>query len=267
MARSVNEIWTSLVNAKAANGLPTNNSPMSVINRLLYVFALATQQFEQLLDSYKAEVIEIANSAAYGSAKWLRAKTFEFQYSTVFPQVVSFNPNTLKIGYEQTDTTLRIISACSIKQLPTRSVLVKVAKGTAPSYVPLSDDELLSLNSYYDSICPAGQNVNAVSYEGDDIYINLTLYYNAQTTQTQITNAVDAAIKNYIYGQEFDGVLIVNRIIDQAQAVDNVINAVITSCIIDNENNRGAGTPITVESELFSGYARNISITYTYVPR
>lgn len=267
MARSVQQIYQSLIDSKVTYNLPTNNNPMSLINRLLYVFALATNQFELLLDIFKADVEAIANQASFGSYAWLRKKTFEFQYDATNPQVVSFNPVTLKTEYENIDATKRIVSAAAVNLTDSRIVQIKVAKGVKPNFIPLDSSELNALNSYFDAICPAGQNTTVVSREGDDLTLDISLYYSAQSSQSAITAAVTANIENYLYNIEFDGTVVVNRIIDAIQATPNVINGVITNAEIDNILNRGAGTTFTVETNTYSGYIRTLTLNFIYIPR
>lgn len=267
MARTTQEIWNKLIENKSSVGLPENNSPMSFINRLLYVFALSINQYEILLDNFRDEIIDISNTASYGSYNWIRKKAFEFQYSTTNPQVVSFDPVSFKTGYPSIQPDLRIVSACSVKLTPSRQTLIKVAKGTNPSLTPLDGEELRAINSYFDTISPAGQNTSVVSFEGDDLELNITLYYNAQASTSVLTNNVETSIREYLYSEEFDGLLVINKIIDSIQIVPDVINGIITYAYIDNVNNRGNGTTFTVETELFSGYIRNITFNFTYVPR
>jgi hypothetical protein len=267
MARSTQQIWNELIANKTEVGLPQNNSPMSFINRLLYVFALSINQYETLLDSFRTEIIDISNTASYGSYNWIRAKAFEFQYSTSNPQTVSFDPVTFKTAYPSIEEDLRIVTACSVKLTPSRQTLIKVAKGTSPSLTPLSNEELLSINSYFDFISPAGQSTNVISFEGDDMTLNLTIYYNAQISVNIIQTNTEASIREYIYSKEFDGTIVINKIIDQIQIVPDVFNGLITYAYIDNVNNRGNGTTFSVETELYSGYIRNLTLNYQYVPR
>lgn len=265
--RTTEQIWNQLVENKAEVGLPENNSPMSFINRLLYVFALSLVQYELLLEQFRLEIVDISNTASYGSYNWIRKKAFEFQYSSSNPQVVSFDPVTFKTSYPTIDTDLRIITACSVQLTPTRLTLIKVARGASPNLTRLDADELLSINSYFDMISPAGQSTNVVSYDGDDLTLNITLYYNAQVPINVVSENVEASIKVYLYSQEFDGLLVINNIIDYIQIVPDVYNGVITYAYIDNVNNRGNGNTFTVETSLYSGYIRNLTLNYNYVPR
>jgi hypothetical protein len=106
-----------------------------------------------------------------------------------------------------------------------------------------------------------------LSYEGDDLELTIAIYYNAQASTSIVQSDVETAISNYIYSQDFDGLLLVNRIIDQIQAVADVYNGVINRAYIDNVNNRGNGTTFTVETQLLSGYVRNITYTFNFIPR
>lgn len=267
MARSVNEIYVELLDYRDEVGLPSNNNPMSMINRLLYVWALAVNQYEKLLDIFKTEITELSESASYGSENWLRSKALEYQYSETEPQVVVFNPTTFKTLYPTVNPDLRIVTAVALQLTGARFVLIKVAKGNIGSLQPLTLNEQLGLESYFQAICPAGMNTRILSTEGDDLRLTLTVYYNAQASIANIEPLIISNIRNYVNNINFNGKVVVNKIIDEMQRIQNVQNATVDIANIDNISNRGNGENFTVEASTYSGYIRNIIFNITWVAR
>ena len=146
MARSIATIQATMDAEQALQtDLTTLNSPSQTAIYRLWKFITSTiiNYCEQLWDIYKSELETQISAAAVGSNAWLQSKVMKFQYSASTPQVLAVDSN-FAINYPTIDTTLQIITRCSVTTTSQRVCLVKVAKSDPP--VALSAPELSSLS-------------------------------------------------------------------------------------------------------------------------
>jgi hypothetical protein len=264
MARSIQTIYQEIIIQKNAQ-LPelTDNRPTAVWNRFAYVFATVTNFLEQLFDTYYVELQNFTNQAAYGSKDWLKKKAYEFQYSTITPQVISWVPANYRYEYPVVDQTLRIITQASVQVASGNQVNIKIAKGDVGSLIPLDTQEKSSCLAYFNTICPAGQFVNIISEVGDTLDLSLVIYFDGQIPSSVIQTQATDAITNYLQGLNFDGVVYAASIVDAVQNLDGIINVILVGNggSISNYNNGFTPTPWTTYIELYSGYAGTINLT------
>jgi hypothetical protein len=263
MARTTQEIYNAMLIAKGTYGLPTNNNPMSVINRLLYVFALTVNTYENILDKFKVDLTTISQQAAWGSREWLRRKLFEFQYSTTEPQAVSFNSETYKIEYDTINPNYQIIKQCSLMTTNSnRIVTIKVCTGTKPNLVKLDASQKAALASYLDKIVPAGQTIDIKSVDGDKLYVaGAIIKYDPQYYSTdELLTLVQGKITDYVYGIEFDGKLNLNKLQEAILSLPGVYDAIQFQIRIKTKlDNYNAEINLVDEVELYSGYFSEIN--------
>ena len=225
MARTVAEIQASMDAEQALqSGLSGLNSPSKVAIYTLwkYIMSSAIWAHEKLWDIFKVELETIADNAPVATPLWVKNKTLEFQYSASVPQVVqvvNYVP-----AYSVIDTTLQIITRCSVKTLPNRIASVKVAKSDTP--VSLTALELTSLQGYLDDISPAGIEYSVTTATSDKLFLEATIYYNGQYASVISTTVIDA-IKVYLAAIPFDGYVRISSLIDAVQSVAGVTDIVI----------------------------------------
>jgi len=118
-------------------------SKVSIFNVIIYVVAAAIFTFETILDVTKSEITTLRDQAISGNAKWVQRQILNFQYGDVVT-LVNFVPT-----YVPVDESARIVTQCSVKQLGSGDLAIKVAKGIAPSLTPLSAPELTALQNYW----------------------------------------------------------------------------------------------------------------------
>lgn len=262
MARTITEIIDQQETELAAQtDLTDLNSPsQTAIYRLwMYIVASAIYYFEVLQDIFKTEIETIVDNAPVGTDGWVQAKVFEFQYSSTVPQVVVLSSDFVPT-YNPVDTTLQIVTRCSVKTLPNKIVSVKVAKSDPP--VALAAGELTSLQGYLDDISFAGVQYNTISLTSDKIYLDADVYYNGQYS-TVIQANVIAAINDYLAAIPFDGDIRVSALEDAIQAVTGVTDIVINDLAIRPDATAFANKTYIVQSKttlfnkypIFAGYA------------
>ena len=235
MARSTETIIASMDVEQAAQvELTTLNSTSQTAIYKLWKFITATiiNYFEQLFDNYKAEIEAIVKVAPVGSNFWFQKRIFDFQYSATVPQVLSVDPVSLAVTYPIIDSTLLLITRCSVKTSPIKTVIIKVAKANPP--VALSAPELASLTGYVSDIAFAGVNYQVSSLSSDKLYIKANIYYNGQYASTITTNVI-SAINTYLSNIPFDGAVNLLRLTDAIQNVTGVSDIVLVDVAIRSD--------------------------------
>lgn len=270
MARSIDEIYQGIITSKNTY-LPdlTNNRPTSVWNRMAYVFAIATNLLEQLFDSYRADLTNLTNQAAYGSKDWLIKKAYEFQYSDTDPQVISWVPANYRYEYPAVIDGYKIITQASVQVASGNQVRVKVAKGSIGSLSPLSTDEYNATKSYFTTICPAGQYIDLVSVVGDTISMELDIYFEGQIPSSIIESQATNAITNYLNGVSFGGVVYAASVVDSVQSLSGIINVVLLNNggTIENTLNGFIAQTWVNSVQLYAGYPGTINLTLNVYPQ
>jgi len=270
MARSIQEIYQGIIDSKNTY-LPeiTNNRPTGVWSRMAYIFAIATNLLEQLFDTYRTELIDITNQAAYGSKDWLIRKAYEFQYSQNDPQVISWVPARYRYEYPSINETYKIVSQASVQIVSGNQVRVKVAKGEIGTLSKLDSSEYAALLSYFTTICPAGQYIDLVSVDGDIINMELSVYFQGQYPQSLIETLVTEAITNYLNGVAFGGVVYAASVVDAVQNVGGIINCILVgnggsyASVVDGY----IDTPWNTSVSLYAGYPGTINLTLNLFPQ
>jgi hypothetical protein len=200
-------------------------SKVGVFNVIIYVVSAAIFTFESMIDVLQATIQGIADSAPSGNAQWVQRQILNFQYGDVV-QLVNFVPT-----YVPVDETHRIITRCSVKQLGSGVVAIKVAKGTVPSLGPLSGPELAALKDYYfgtattEGVGFAGVRTTFINLDPDRMRVQATVYFFGQYAEATVKAAVIVAIDNFFdtfSDTAFDGTVFMIKLVDAIQAVPGV---------------------------------------------
>jgi hypothetical protein len=229
MARSVETIYNSLLAAKsgtaALDGL--DSSSATAIWRLwLYIVAVAINVHEGLFDAHKAEVTSIINAELPHTTRWYVWKAKAFQYGDSLP--------TDSDTYATIDASLQIVTQAACTESAGR-VRLKAAKGT-DTLAALSSAELAALTAYMQQVKDAGVRLTVTSGAADDLRIGLKVYYDpllldatgARLDGTSVTPVKDA-IAAFLTQLPFNGLMVVNKLLDAVRAVEGVVNcSVIT---------------------------------------
>lgn len=205
-------------------------SKVGVFNVIIYVVSAAIFTFESMIDVLQARIQGIADSAPSGNSKWVQRQILNFQYGDVI-QLVNFVPT-----YVPVDETHRIITRCSVKQLASGFLAIKVAKGTVPSLGPLSSPELAALKDYYygtattEGVGFAGVRTTFINLDPDRMRVQATVYFLGQYVQATVKTNVITAIDNFFAtfsDTAFDGSVLMIKLVDAIQAVPGVSRVVL----------------------------------------
>jgi len=200
-------------------------SKVGIFNVLIYVVSAAMYTLEVMIDVLTANIQAIVDSSPSGSAKWIQRQILNFQFGDVVT-ITDFVP-----GYAVVDASHRIVTRCSVKELGSGVVAIKVAKGTVPSLSPLSGPELAALKDYYfgtattEGVGFAGVRTTFVNLQPDRMRIQATVYFLGQYVETTVKAAVITAIDNFLAtfsDTAFDGTVFMIKLVDAIQAVPGV---------------------------------------------
>jgi hypothetical protein len=206
-------------------------SQVSVFNIIIYIVAASLFTLETMIDLLKADIQEIADRAPSGNASWVRQQILNFQFGDAVV-LTDFVP-----GYAVVDESARIVTRCSVKQLTSGVLSIKVAKGTVPSLAPLSAPELAALSDYYfgtsttEGIGFAGVRATFINLNPDRMKVSATVYYFGQYVQATVKTNVIAAINDFFGSfsdDAFDGTVFISKLRDAIEAVEGVSRVVFT---------------------------------------
>jgi hypothetical protein len=229
MARSIDEIQTAIIADVQADttlsGL-TSTSKRAIWRLWTFVIAVSINILEQLMDVFKTNTDATVLLSSPQTPQWLQDKVFKFQYSATNPQIVQLI--NLIPQYAIVDATLRIVTRCSVKTNIAGSVTVKVAKGTTPA--PLDVSELSALQSYVAIIGVTGIAYAVTSTDSDKIYINADVYYQGAYASIIQTNVINSVIA-FLASLPFDGTMKINDLEMAMRQADGVNDVVLKNVI------------------------------------
>jgi hypothetical protein len=248
MARTIAQIQQQItqnyVTAAASLGITINPTAWSAYNLqqlIIHIVATAMATFEQLFDQYTADVEAAVAIAAPGTAAWLQAQVFLFQYSEDDPQVVQFNTTTFAPYYPEVNASYKIITRCSVVPGTDGSVLIKVAQGTDP-LTNLSKTQADALQSYINQIGAPGINYSVLrtavsgvpdaTYLADELYVQASITYTgiyAAVIQSSVIVALTAFCNNASSQPNFNGIIRVSDIILAIRGVAGVVDVLLTN--------------------------------------
>jgi hypothetical protein len=230
MARTVNEIYTSIITAKESesdlSGL-TSDSNRAIWRLWAFITASCIAIFEQIMDVYVSTIETFVSKSPSASTLWIQDKMFKFQYDATNPQIVQLVD--LAPQYPVVDATKRIITACSVTSGISNVVNVKIAKSNP--YEALTSPELSAAQSYINTIGIAGITYTCISLDADKIYIDAEVYYTGQYSAI-IQDSVITALNDYLQTlslTNFDGSI---KMSDLEAVIRNV--AGVTDVVMNN---------------------------------
>ena len=244
MARSIAEIKQTMTNAVMADGtvrerygLSENDtfddsfSVVSIENILFYIVAACSHVLEVLFDQFKADVDDKISRAVVASVPWYYKIAKEFQYG----DALIFNEATLQYGYEQVSEKKRIVKYVAVRD---RGISVEILASAEAGGQPtvLSDDVLTAFKQYLNRVKIAGVILSVRSLPADNISITATIRIDPlviDRTGTRIEdgsfvveNAVNAYLRNIIYGGTFNK----TKLVDAIQNVEGVLDVELHAC-------------------------------------
>jgi hypothetical protein len=250
MARSIEEIkqsikteirtYPSLNSFLFPEDTPTAGSKTSVFNLMIHSVAVAMFTFEVIADSLRDDIQEIADAAPSGNQSWLRQQILDFQFgdTVTIETADEDDPNDFVPVYYPVTPANKIVTQCSVSDGQNGIVIVKVAKGTAPTLTPLSGAELTALQDYYfgtggtQGVGFAGVNAQFVNLDSDRLFVEANIYFYGQFVQATVKANIITAMDNFLAtftDDNFGGAVFMIKLVDAIQAVDGVSRVELVS--------------------------------------
>lgn len=244
MARSIAEIKQTMTNAFMADGtvrerygLSENDtfddsfSVVSIENILFYIVAACSHVLEVLFDQFKADVDDKISRAVVASVPWYYKIAKEFQYG----DALVFNEATQQYSYPKEDEKKRLVKYVAVRDRGS-SVEILASGETGGQPTVLSDDVLTAFKQYLNRVKIAGVILSVRSLPADSISITATIRIDPlviDRTGTRIEdgsfvveNAVNAYLRNIIYGGTFNK----TKLVDAIQNVEGVLDVELHAC-------------------------------------
>ncbi|MFC4163993.1 nucleotidyltransferase [Epilithonimonas zeae] len=277
MARTLQQIQDSILSAKETqtelSGLTdslTTNSKTSIWKLFIYVVAYAIWVLETLFDTHKAEVLDALTQLKPHTARWYRNKALAFQYGVgldfkLIEDTDQFNNATYTA--EQIAAS-KIIKYAAVTESSIESrLIVKIATEKNGLLEPIGEDEKFSFDAYINEIKDAGVKITVLNYVPDRLQLKLTIKIDPMVLNRNGMKILKSdggefpvveAISAYMKELPFNGMLVLNHLVDKLQAVEGVLDPRLeyakTSWIDTASNGYGSLKDIKGETLPVSGY-------------
>jgi hypothetical protein len=239
MARTIIEIHEALkanyVQERAQVGLPYDDPAIwSLASRKRlwsYIVAVAIWVMEVLYDTLRTEVDDTISRMKPHSERWYAEKAKAFQYGSALPADTDIYDNSALTEAEVNAQKIVAQAAVTDTEIGIR---IKVARLVSGDLDELTSGQLISLRAYVARIKDAGVKVDTTSGPADDLKLSLqvkidALVLNLDGQRIDGTNnePVQDAVKAYLRNLPFNGILELDKMIDQVQLVQGVQHAYV----------------------------------------
>ena len=231
MSRTIKDIYNAAVterNKRLELSEFKSDSKMSVMNGILWVVAAVIYSFETLLDVFAVDITEAINGRINGTPNYYANALLQYQQG----DELIVREDGLAFGYAAVDETKRIITQVSYvestdDQNIDSKLILKVATGTKGNLEAISPEELVPINAYIGKIKFAGTRVEVISTKGDVLIPHLTVFYDGAIPESEMYDAIEVQLKEYVMNIEFDAAVYVSRLTDAIRKAEHVTDVFI----------------------------------------
>jgi len=231
MSRTIKDIYNEAVaerNKRLELSEFKSDSKMSVMNGILWVVAAVIYSFETLLDVFAVDITEAINGRINGTPNYYANALLQYQQG----DELIVREDGLAFGYAAVDETKRIITQVSYvestdDQNIDSKLILKVATGTKGNLEAIPAEELGPINAYIGKLKFAGTRVEVISTKGDVLIPRLTVFYDGAIPESEMYDAIEAQLKEYVMNIEFDAAVYVSRLTDAIRKAEHVTDVFI----------------------------------------
>lgn len=231
MSRTIKDIYNAAVaerNKRLELSEFKSDSKMSVMNGILWVVAAVIYSFETLLDVFAVDITEAINGRINGTPNYYANALLQYQQG----DELIVREDGLAFGYAAVDETKRIITQVSYvestdDQNIDSKLILKVATGTKGNLEAIPAEELVPINAYIGKLKFAGTRVEVISTKGDVLIPRLTVFYDGAIPESEMYDAIDVQLKEYVMNIEFDAAVYVSRLTDAIRKAEHVTDVFI----------------------------------------
>lgn len=263
MARTIKQIQDALTAAKDADPVMsvelTSASKVAVWKLWTYIVAFCQSVLEFLFDKHKAENdTNLANQRAH-KLQWYVLKAKYFQYGHVLIDETD--------TFAEIDEAAQIVAEAAAVEVNNR-IWLKLATDTGGGVLgAIPEDQLAVIKVYFDIVKDAGVRIDITSTAADDLQLQLEIYFNplvllADGSRIDGTNPapVKDAINTFLKTIPFNGVFVLNRLIDAIRAVEGVFD-----CLCPLAQARYAALPYEVFTLEYAPNSGHLLIDETFL--
>lgn len=276
MARTIAQIQQQIIDAKEADTSLSDldsTSKVAVWRLWTYVVAVCIWTLENFFDVHKSEVATTIAKQKPHTLQWYVEMAKKFEYGHELP-----DDSDVYVPVDES-AVFRIVTHASATEEP-NMVRMKVAKGMAGALVPLDNTfaspQLRAFKEYMHRIKDAGVRLDISSREADGLKLTLTIYYDplvlngaGQRLDNPSVKPLVAAIDDYLKNLPFNGLFIVNRLIDAMENADGIRIAMVDGLVISTADEpAGTGVDTSVKYTPLAGYMNFLELasSFTYIP-
>ncbi len=231
MSRTIKDIYNAAVaerNKRLELSEFKSDSKMSVMNGILWVVAAVIYSFETLLDVFAVDITEAINGRINGTPNYYANALLQYQQG----DELIVREDGLAFGYAAVDETKRIITQVSYvestdDQNIDSKLILKVATGTKGNLEAIPAEELVPINAYIGKLKFAGTRVEVISTKGDVLIPRLTVFYDGAIPESEMYDAIEVQLKEYVMNIEFDAAVYVSRLTDAIRKAEHVTDVFI----------------------------------------
>lgn len=231
MSRTIKDIYNAAVaerNKRLELSEFKSDSKMSVMNGILWVVAAVIYSFETLLDVFAVDITEAINGRINGTPNYYANALLQYQQG----DELIVREDGLAFGYAAVDETKHIITQVSYvestdDQNIDSKLILKVATGTKGNLEAIPAEELVPINAYIGKLKFAGTRVEVISTKGDVLIPRLTVFYDGAIPESEMYDAIEVQLKEYVMNIEFDAAVYVSRLTDAIRKAEHVTDVFI----------------------------------------
>lgn len=231
MSRTIKDIYNEAVqerNKRLELSEFNSDSKMSVTNGILWVVAAMIYSFETLLDVFAVDITEAINGRINGTPNYYANALLQYQQG----DELIVREDGLAFGYAAIDETKRIITQVSYvestdDQNIDSKLILKVATGTKGNLEAIPAEELIPINAYIGKIKFAGTRIEVISTKGDVLIPRLTVFYDGAIPESEMYDAIEAQLKEYVMNIKFDAAVYVSRLMDAIRKAEHITDVYI----------------------------------------
>lgn len=245
----------------------SNDSKLSIMNGVAWITSAMIYTFESILDVFTYDISETLNNRINGTPKYYANALLNYQKGD---QLV-VREDGLAFGYTSDDPAKKIITQVSYSESSSdqnidNKLILKVATGEKGNLSEIDAEDLAMITAYVNQIKFAGTRIEVISRKGDVLIPRLTVYYDGAVMESQIYDAIEERLNEYVMKIDFDAAVYVSRVLDTIKSVEHVTDVYVNSsanpqqgvflACYDTDGNLKSPTKIDRMSHTSSGYIR-----------
>ena len=230
--RTITEIYNSIVNAK--NSDPTlakinSRSKFAIWKLWADITAQTIHLHEGIMEQFEIDINQQIADQIPGVPRWYVDILLKYQDGD---ELILLD-NGISTGYAVIDESKNIITRASYSEVhdaTTGDIVLelKIAKGEAGNFEPVTNVEKGRIVSYLNKKRYAGTKIDVISKRGDFLVPTMTVYHDGILTETAVLNSVKEALYDYMDNLSFDSVVYESEIFNAVRDLEHVKDVVMT---------------------------------------